>query len=101
MLVRARQLELEKRCSACLEERLAGGSCATNEAAALRCAAQREKKDTPVRGSQLERGEEKDRDEKEKFLEGGQARGGSATNEATVLRRTAQREKKDTPVRAR
>ena len=101
MLVRARQLELEKRCSACLEERLAGDSSATNEAAALRCATQREKKDMSLRASQLEREEERDRDEKEKLLEGGQAEGGRATNEAVLLRHTAQREKKHRPVRAR
>ena len=67
MLVRARQLELEKRCSTCLEERLAGGSSATNEAAVLRHAARREKKDTQVRARQLEREEERDREEKEKL----------------------------------
>ena len=49
MLVRARQLELEKSCSVCLEEGQAGGGSATSEAAALRCTAQREKEDTLVR----------------------------------------------------
>ena len=67
MLVRARQLELEKRFSACLEERLAGGSSTTNEAVVLRRAAWREKKDTQVRARQLEREEERDREEKEKL----------------------------------
>ena len=52
-------------------EGLAGSSSATNEAAVLRRAAQREKKDMSVRASQLEREEERDRDEKEKLLEGG------------------------------
>ena len=55
-----------------LRGKLAGDSCATNEAAALRRTARREKKDKPVRASQLEREEERDRDEKEKLLEGGQ-----------------------------
>ena len=50
MLVRARQLELKKRCSACLEERLAGGSSATNEAAVPRRAAWREKKEKLLEG---------------------------------------------------
>ena len=59
----------------------------------------REKMQCLIRG--LEREEERDRDEKEKLLEGGQAGGGSAINEAAVIRRTAQREKKDTSVRAR
>ena len=49
MLVRARQLELEKSCSTCLEEEQAGGGSAKSEAAALRCTRQREKEDTPVR----------------------------------------------------
>ena len=68
MLVSVRQLELEKSCSTCLEEGLRGGSSATNEAAALRRAAQREKKDTQVRARQLEREEERDREEREKLL---------------------------------
>ena len=49
MLVRARQLELEKSCSACLEGGKAGGGSATREDAALRYTARRENKDTPVR----------------------------------------------------
>ena len=101
MVVRARQLELKKRCSACLEERLAGDSCATNEAAALRRTAWREKKDKPVRASQLEREEERDRDEKAKLLEVGQAGGKRATNEVVVLTRATMREKEDRSVRAR
>ena len=61
MLVRARQLELEKRCSACLEEGQTGGGSATSEDAALRCTVWRENKDTPVRAMQLEREEERKR----------------------------------------
>ena len=49
ILARARQLELEKSCSACLEEGQTGGGSATSEDAELRCTAQRENKDTPVR----------------------------------------------------
>ena len=49
MLVRARQLELEKSCSACLEEGQTEGGSVTCEAAALRHAAQRDKEDTLVR----------------------------------------------------
>ena len=49
MLVRARQLELEKSYSACLEEGQAGDGSAISEAAALRCTTQRDKEDTLVR----------------------------------------------------
>ena len=40
-----------------------------------------------MRASQLERKEDRDRDEKEKLIEGGQAGDGSATSEAAALRR--------------
>ena len=69
MLVRARQLELEKICGACLEEGQAGDSSATSEATALKSAAWREKQNMPVRARQLEREEEREREEKEKLLE--------------------------------
>ena len=68
MLVSFRQLELEKSCSAWVEERLTGGCIATNEATALRRAAPRERKDTQARARQLEREEERDREEREKLL---------------------------------
>ena len=49
ILTRARQSELEKSCSAHLEEGQTRGGSATSEAAALRRTARREKEDTPVR----------------------------------------------------
>ena len=59
--MRARQIELEKCCGACLEEGKAGDSSAPSEAAALRRAGWREKENTPVRARQLEREEERER----------------------------------------
>ena len=57
--MRARQLE--KSYSACLEEGHTEGGSVTCEAATLRPAAWREKKDLSVRARQLEREEERER----------------------------------------
>ena len=57
MLVRARQLEFEKSCGACLEEGQTGGGSATS--AALRRAVWRKKEDTSLRARQIERRGEK------------------------------------------
>ena len=51
-----------------LEEMQVGGSSATNEAMVLRSAMRRKKEDRPMRARQLEREEERDREEKEKLL---------------------------------
>jgi hypothetical protein len=48
-----------------------------------------------VIASQLEKEGERDREEKEKLLEVGQAGGGRATNEAAVLTGATLREKED------
>ena len=68
----------------------------------IRRTARREKKDTPVRARQLERREEKrDREEKEKLLEVGEAGGGRATNEGEALTHATPRKKEDRLVRTR
>ena len=61
MPLRARQLELDRSCSACLEEGQAGDSSATSEAAALIRTTLREKENKPVRARQLEREKERER----------------------------------------
>ena len=61
MLVRDRQLELEKSCGTCLEEGQAGNNTATSQAVALRRVVWREKEDMPLRVRKLEKEEERER----------------------------------------